>query len=80
MSTPSRNESDGTARSTGDSLFSRSPSKLPKMNILFRLIGPPAVPPKVLRVMSSGGVGVPAKLNESALRALLVCCSKADPL
>src|SRR5690606_9297847 len=44
------------------------------------MIGPPVVPPKMFRVMSWGGVGVPAKLNESAFSDLFVCCSKADPL
>jgi len=36
------------------------------------MIGPPVVPPKVFRVMSCGGVGVPAKLNESAFSAWFV--------
>jgi hypothetical protein len=47
MMTPSRNESEGTARTTGVSLSSLKDSKLPKKNILLRRTGPPTAPPQM---------------------------------
>jgi hypothetical protein len=43
--TPSRNDPDGTPRTTGASLFSRSDSKFAKKKNLSLLTGPPIAPP-----------------------------------
>src|SRR5688500_8771616 len=45
--TPSRRLEDGTARSSGSSLSSLSPSKFPKKKKRSFLIGPPRAPPKL---------------------------------